>query len=485
VRFRLVVSSGEVLDEGEGAVRMAGGALVVSSTVAEVLRVRPADIVEISEPEPYAVRLALADGSVLDLLRLGAMRTQVLAELADARATGVTATLLLDGVGQPATFTGTVDGTDAELRLYDDALVVLPARGDAEKVPYPFVRDVTTSGYHIHVEVAGRPALELFRLARRTTEFVDLLQARCRATAGRTSAFLGVLLPGLGAIALRSVADLLRDGLAASRADLDRIDATVWPALAAAAARPDRVACLRVLEALGPVWIGFKQLVSVQRAAQGGQPWRDSSITPDLGGHGAGASSFGPGFGGLLAAGMVAGGAPRDLGFGGPFQTMGSLLAVSMLGTGGFGMSGAGFPGSGFGGQHQIRPRADVSRGRLTPEQTDVEALTAGGEEPTVLAFALCQAPGGALVYEVLNAADHPTCIYRAADAAALAALNRALDLVGFRVAGVYADAESAGSPYRTAARRLPALRVLREAFAGRVAHDDGWSDRLRAVLFG
>ena len=30
----------------------------------------------------------------------------------------------------------------AELRLYDDALVVLPVRGDPEKVPYPFERKI-------------------------------------------------------------------------------------------------------------------------------------------------------------------------------------------------------------------------------------------------------------------------------------------------------------------------------------------------------
>jgi hypothetical protein len=65
----------------------------------------------------------------------------------------------------------------------------------------------------------------------------------------------------------------------------------------------------------------------------------------------------------------------------------------------------------------------------------------------------------------------------------AVAAVNRALDLIGFRVSGIYADADSAGSPYRAAARRLPALRLLREAYQGRVIHTDGWADGLaRAV---
>jgi hypothetical protein len=465
MRFRLVAPSGEVLDEGEASAELAGGALLVSPTLGPVLRVAPADIVAVDEPEPYVVRLVLAEGPALELDRLGTMRTQLLAELREARATGTVDTLLLDGIGHPEIFPGWVDGTEAELRLYDDALVVLPVLGEAEKVPYPFIRAVTTdpSGYRIGVEVAGRAPLELHRLASRTTEFVGLLGTRHRATAGRTAAFLGALLPGLGAVAARTVAGILRDGLAGARADLDAADPTVWPALAEATTLPDRAGCLASLAELGTTWIGFKQIVSVERPAEGVQPWRDPAITPDLGDHGANRGSFGPGFGGMLGAGLVAGGPPTALGFDGPFQAMGSVLAYRMLGLGGAS------PG------RRMVPRADVTRGRLVPAHTDLAALAATGEAPTVLAFALCLTPSGTLVYEVLNAADHATYLYRAADADGVAALNRALDLVGFRVAEIHADTASAGSRYRP----TPVLRLLRSAFVGRVAHTDDWAERI------
>ena len=82
-------------------------------------------------------------------------------------------------------------------------------------------------------------------------------------------------------------------------------------------------------------------------------------------------------------------------------------------------------------------------------------------------------------MYEVLNEPDHATYVLRAGSADRAGALNRALDLIGFRVSAVYTDADSAGSPYHTAAERLPALRMLREAYAGRVIHTDGWPARL------
>jgi hypothetical protein len=179
----------------------------------------------------------------------------------------------------------------------------------------------------------------------------------------------------------------------------------------------------------------------------------------------------------MVGAAVMSGGPPRDLGFGGPFQAMGSALALSMLGTGGLG--GGGFGGSIVGDQHRIQPRTNVAHGRLTPAHTDHAALTAGGAAPTVLAFALCRTGSGHLIYEVLNETDHATYVYRATDADAVAGINRALDLVGFRVSGIYQEAGSAGSAYRKAAERLPALRVLRDAFAGRVVHTDGWAEKL------
>ena len=75
--------------------------------------------------------------------------------------------------------------------------------------------------------------------------------------------------------------------------------------------------------------------------------------------------------------------------------------------------------------------------------------------------------------------------MYRARSADEAVALNRALDLIGFRVSAIYSDADSAGSPYRSAAQRLPALRMLRDAYTGRVIHSDDWAARLSAALSG
>ncbi|MER7274415.1 hypothetical protein ABT369_08170 [Dactylosporangium sp. NPDC000244] len=472
MHYRLIADGGALLDEGGGTAEMAGGALVVTPEQGAVLRVAPGDVAEIQEPQPYVVLLVLADGARLELSRLGVMRTQLLAELSEARVADTEQVLLLDGVGSAEAFPGWADGSPAELRLYDDALVIVPDAGLAEKLPYAFIKGVTTdsSGYTIGIDVPGRPPIAVGRLARRTSEFLDLLRARTAAASGRTSHFLAALLPGLGPVALRSVAALLRDGLAAPREGLEAVEAGVFPALINAATRPERVAGAQHLLGLGRVWLGFKQTVSVQREGSGAGPWRDSARPPVLD-HDGRAGYFGSGLPGMLAAGLVSG---AGSGFDGPFDAYGPGLAYGMLGTMG------GFQSGNSAGPHL--PRSVFPHESVTPAHTDHAALT-DAADPAVLAFLLVLTPSGHLVHEVLNAADHATYVFTCRDADQAAQLNRALDLLGFRVEGIYADATSAASQYRKTAQRLPALRVLRERFAGRVIHTDGWTEQLKLAI--
>jgi hypothetical protein len=119
-----------------------------------------------------------------------------------------------------------------------------------------------------------------------------------------------------------------------------------------------------------------------------------------------------------------------------------------------------------------IQPRADVRRGRLTPATTDYDALTVSGNDPAVLAFVFCRTPDGRTIYEVLNKPRHATYVYRSSE---VAEINRALDLIRFRVSAVYAE-DSAGSEHRLAIQRSPALRVLRDAYERRIVHGPSWN---------
>jgi hypothetical protein len=391
-------------------------------------------------------------------------------------------------VGEAAVFSGAAGGEQAEVRVYDDALLVIGAAG-SERVSFSFVGSVDVRDYTVTVEVMGREPVTLNRLGRRTDELASLLNDRLREARGRTSAFLASLLPGLDPMALRQAAGLLRDGVAVPASTLDGIHPDLTSTLLQVAVLPARRDAVAELARQTDLAIGFKQMASVRRAAVGVTPWEDHAATPHIGEHESPGGAFKPGLMGMMAAGVMSGGPPMGPGgFAGPGGYGG------YGGPGGYG--GAFGYGEGYGryggywafralgagmNAREDRPmaaRPNVTRGRLTPATEDTSALTATGEDPTVLAFALGIHPGR-VVYEVLNQPEPATFVYRVDGTDGLAEINRALDDAGFQAAAVHAEGLTA--PARQAGRP----QALVASLAGQVPHGAQWPDQLSALLSG
>jgi hypothetical protein len=488
-QYRIISPAGGEIENGSADVAIADGTLTLDPSAGSTLRVPVARISSVTEPQPFTILVALADGTAIELTRLGVMRTQLLAELRDARAEDLAAAAA--AVGEADIFSGTAGADSAEIRVYDDALVIVTAAA-AERVSFSFVGAVRVQDYTIVVEVAGRGPVSLTRLGNRTSELSELLAARLAQARGRTSAFLGSLLPGLEPMGLRAAAGLLRDGVAVPATALDAIHPELSTTLLDIATLPDRRDAAGSLAAQTELAIGFKQVTSVRRPAVGATPWHDHAVlargddppkpprgtpvTPHIGQHDSTGGRFGPGLGGVLAAeamsGMGPGGGYGGYGFGNGFGQWGGYWAFRALGaTLGDGLGG--------GGARPMAARPDVSRGRLIPATEDLSALTATGEDPTVLAFVLGRRPG-LVVYEVLNQREPVTYAYRPDGAEAgdgLGAVNRALDDAGFRPAALPAEGLTAAC--RPDARTSPLARWL----AGQIPHDEQWAARLAALL--
>ena len=478
--YRILSANGEKREDGEAEVEVRDGLLVLAPDGASVLPIPFGQIGTVTEPEPFTVRLTLAGGDVIELGRLGVMRTQLLAELRDGRGDAVAAAAA--AVGEAEVFTA----GPAEVRVYDDALLVT-GEGGSEWVSFSFAGAVRVQDYAVTVEVAGRDPVVLTRLGRRTTELAGLLTTRIREASVRTAGFLAALLPGLDPMSVRTAAGLLRDGVAVPAAALDDIHPGLAGTLITLAALPDRRDAVLGLGGQVQLAVGFRQLASVRRPAAGVEPWHDHAAAPHIGEHETTGGAFQPGLAGVMAAGVMAGG-PGAFGPGGGFGSGGGFGpgafgpagpgAFGPAGPGAFGPAGPGAFGFGegfgaFGGYwafralgagmngRGLRPmavRPDVTRGLLTPATEDLSALAVTGESPTVLAFVLAQGPGG-VAYEVLNRPEPVTSVFRGE----LAAVNRALDDAGF-------------DPGRLASQLAP---------GGQVPHDEQWPERIAALLAG
>ena len=475
-QYRIISAADGDVENGSADVAVSDGAFILAPSAGSTLRVPLSHIRSVAEPEPYIVRVALADGNAIELHGLGAMRTQLLAELRDGRAE--VAAEATAAVGEAETFGGTVGGDSVEARVYDDALLIITAAA-TERISFSFVGAVQVQDYTVTVEVAGRAPVRLTRLGRRSGELAELLTTRLREARGRTAAFLASLLPGLDPMALRTASGLLRDGVATSVSALDGIHPELSSALLGIATLPERQQMVTELARRTDLAIGFKQVTSVRRPAVGVTPWHDHAATPHIGDHGAPAGQFGSGLGGILAAGVMSG--MGSGGFGGGMGGMGGMGGWGNYWA--FRALGAGMNG------RQDRPmasRAAVAVGGLIPATEDLSALTASGEDPTVLAFALGRRSDDGLpslvVYEVLNQREPPTHVYKPDSGSGtneLAAVNRCLDDAGFQLAAVHAEGlTSARGPDASAS---PLARWL----AGKVTHDDQWATRLDALLTG
>lgn len=470
-RYRLLAVGGTELEAGDGDVTVAGGVLELQpeAGAATGLRVPSGRIASVAEPEPFTVLVTLADGTALELSRLGRMRTQLLEELREARAAAAAAES--GAVGEAARFTGMVGDAPADLHVFEDALLVV-AGGQATRVAFAFVTDVRARDYVVAIDAAGQGTLAVTRLGRRTGEFTALLAERLREARSRTSAFLGSLLPGLDPMALRAAAGLLRDGVAVQARVLDAIHPDLSATLLRIATLPGRLAAVAGLAEQADLALGFKQVTSVRRAAAGLTPWTDPSVTPHIGQHETPGGRFGSGLGGVLAAGVMSGIGPFGGGPGG-FGEIGAYWAFRALGAG---------ISANPGGQHPMIPRPDVRYGLLIPETDDLAALTTSGADPTVLAFALLTPARGGdpVAYEVLNRPEPLTYVYRAPGHDARALVNQALDAAGFAPAEIHAATSGdLAAPHRRDAAASPLARALVAA----VAHDPAWPARLADLL--
>ena len=310
-QYRILSPAGEEREDGSADVEVADGALVLAPSAGGVLRVPFGHISSVTQPGPFAVRITLADGNLIELTRLGVMRTQLLAELRDGR--GDEAAQAVAAVGEAEVFSGVSGDEPVQVRVYDDALLVMGAAA-GERISFSFVSDVRTAGYAVTVEVAGREPVTLSRLGRRTDELARLLADRLREARGRTAAFLGSLLPGLDPMALRQAAGLLRDGVAVPVSALNSVHPDLAGTLLEVAALPARREAVAGLARRTSLAIGFKQLASVRTAAIGVTPWQDHAATPHIGEHESPGGALGPGRKGVSAAAGMPGGGGGMLG---------------------------------------------------------------------------------------------------------------------------------------------------------------------------
>jgi hypothetical protein len=382
----------------------------------------------------HVLDLTLYTGQRLHLQQFGKAFDTMANTLLDAHRARVVQCLLLEDLEEVSRYTAAVrpgDGSapsEAQVRIYKSNLAFLPVKAPAFQLRLADVQavefDAATYAVTIRTSCA---AVTITKLAKRTEEFRERLQAAIDDLERRSIAVLRAAVPFLPPDALVDLATLLREGHSRSLAALDRIDSRISPAIVSnvvdARLRPCYDA-LSMLSGKEGTFTGFKIIrpEAEDEAAEAG----------DGGDAGDEAEADQP-----------------------------SSEAEH----------GAGRPTS------QDHPVLHWFFFRLVPPASTEpmlawESTSRGGRATYVFREAVLSRSGAASPEQAVDA------------------LSAGLALVNFRREPIYLPGASLETQprfhrYAIAARRLPELRALRAAFVGRAIHAsaDAWRRQLAALL--
>ena len=478
-----------------------------------------ADIDDLFDDD-YTMRLTDWRERRYDLSMFGKAYGQILAEVTKRRRDRLQHDLLLTGVGSSKAYAafvfGGVEGpVPAELRLFDDLLVVIPERGLMWGLPYSFIEGVEWDAELYQIRVTDDLGEQhLFgRLAKRSEEFRNDLKGKMDALARRTAATLATLVPGLEPAVLSRLAGAMRDGRAVQQRAVDAIDPALWARLErVVVGTPELQGTYDALNAMTPPgWAAFgvKAVLTEER-----------SDLPDV--H----------FGEAGDSGPAATDRESHTAYSDRTQAVQQALRQGAfpsgqgmmpgLGGGGFGRSGTGVDPAQLQNLVQAAVRGAVRQqggpaatgspmpeGGRQPDAVHPEGSDQQEEQPTRLWY-FCPLvtdgrPINAVAQEVTSEPGHATYVFRlmeperfgslSGDAlaeeagAAVARLNRALLTLNFRREPIYLPDEEIEqgryTRYKVAVRKLDYLKWTRQSFLGRAIHKDEatWRSQLDQAI--
>lgn len=192
--------------------------------------------------EDFTIDINLSDGTVVSLTKLARRYDEFIDTFRTARRDHFLTALLLeegehldiDGAFELQNSAGDIVSSGAcSISLQRTSLACFPDQSLPFLLPYGSIIEIAHDQelYGIRITCDDGRVLILIRFARRTDELQRTIEELRSALYGRQSCALSALAPAIGAIPLRKIATLLRDGVPAGRQELESVAPGFWDAL--------------------------------------------------------------------------------------------------------------------------------------------------------------------------------------------------------------------------------------------------------------
>jgi hypothetical protein len=232
---QLVESAG-----GEAKGRLTGEELIITPAFGELLAFTYREILDLTGLD-YRITLDLTSSEKMILFNLGYQFEDFFKKLTKARNEMLLKDLLMQetlkrpGVEAQVVFSDPShpgrQPESCELRLYETAMVILPARGDLIRIPYSYLAKIQPEDYRLTLSTDFDETYTFSQMGREYDPFVKAFSQITGELNQKVQSSLKEIFPVAGASELRKVARLMKEGWAAGRNGIEAVSPSLWNVL--------------------------------------------------------------------------------------------------------------------------------------------------------------------------------------------------------------------------------------------------------------
>ncbi len=237
VAYRLIDEQKSVKAEGDAKAVLDEKYLTLTPDAGEPLLFAYTDITGILD-ENYRIDLFLSSREKLNLSGLGYQYEDFLFELYRLRNELLLKYMLMEETLLQADFRAHFDCLDpkgrltqtgeCEVRLYESALLVLPQKGEPIRLPCCYLSQTTKADYKLSVVSEFGEKFEFSRLGEKFDALTRALSDAVNKMMLRSQETLKEIVSEADPVALRKLANLMKDGRAARRKDIEQVSSEFW-----------------------------------------------------------------------------------------------------------------------------------------------------------------------------------------------------------------------------------------------------------------
>ncbi|MEM2981432.1 MAG: hypothetical protein QW385_08750 [Thermoproteota archaeon] len=120
-----------------------------------------------------------------------------------------------------------IKGT-GEIRLYETGLVVMPTKGEMFRIPYSSILKVSEENYEVRFNTELGEQLILSKMGSEYEPFVKTLSNALKNLQDKAVSSIKAMFPTIDTVSLRRIANLMKDGKAVKKADIEAINPKIW-----------------------------------------------------------------------------------------------------------------------------------------------------------------------------------------------------------------------------------------------------------------